>query len=121
MSSTVPPTPSLTHSRTQKSGSRKQFLESLWSDEDLTEEESEEDRRFHDFFVHSLMNPRAQRRSLDEPVSRRIQVGLYPADAALLEEIIAQSKAAGLKNVSRARVLRVALRHFHTCWLNADS
>ena len=67
-----------------------------------------------------MFNPKLQAVAGDASVCRRLQVGLYPEDAELLEEIFAQSKAAGLKGVSRARILRVALRHFHTCWLNAD-
>ena len=110
----------------QSEGSRAQrtLLTNFWEEEVETkevEDNVEEDRRFHEFFSHSVFNPKANLRDSEASVSRRIQVGLYPADAELLEELFLQSKAAGLKHVSRARILRVALRHFHTCWLNADS
>ena len=103
---------------------QRSLLAGFWPEEgaDQPEESSnEDDQRFHDFFADSLFNERAASAQTEEAVSRRIQVGLYPSDADLLEELFLQSKAAGLKNVSRARILRVALRHFHTCWLNADS
>ena len=79
-----------------------------------------DDEDYDKFFTESVFNPKLEAVTGDASVCRRIQVGLYPEDAELLEEIFAQSKAAGLKGVSRARILRVALRHFHTCWLNAD-
>ena len=110
--------------RSARKTGRNTLLADFWIDEEETEtvvEESKEDQRFHDFFSHSVFNPKANIREAEGSVSRRIQVGLYPADAELLEELFLQSKAAGLKHVSRARILRVALRHFHTCWLNADS
>ena len=88
---------------------------------DVSQDQHSQDQQLHRFFAESVFNPKLEREPLNEAVSRRIQVGLYPEDAQLLEEIFSQSKAAGLKNVSRARILRVALRHFHTCWLSADS
>jgi hypothetical protein len=99
---------------------RVSLLSDFWVDEEVAEDEKEGDR-FHEFFADSIQNTKIRSRDTDDSLSKRIQVGLYPADADLLEELFLQSKAAGLKNVSRARILRVALRHFHTCWLNADS
>ena len=99
------------------------LLANFWEldeEEERTPEQEREEQRVNEFFSDSLSNSKSTRRALDEAVSKRIRVGLYPSDAALLEELFQQSKAAGLKNVSRARILRVALRHFHTCWLNAD-
>ena len=96
------------------------LLSDFWVDEEVVEDEKEGDR-FHEFFADSIQNTKIRSRDTDDSLSKRIQVGLYPADADLLEELFLQSKAAGLKNVSRARILRVALRHFHTCWLNADN
>lgn len=89
------------------------LLSNFW-DEDLEEEKelALQDR----FFIRKDEEPK--NRKSDEGVSRKVNVGLYPSDAELLEDIFKQSKKAGLKNVSRARILRVALRHFHTCWLN---
>ena len=118
-------TPQPTTNRSQGSRAQRSLLEDFWTQEEETEKEVQEDngedRRFHEFFSHSVFNPKASMNESEGSVSRRIQVGLYPADAELLEELFLQSKAAGLKHVSRARILRVALRHFHTCWLNADS
>jgi hypothetical protein len=99
---------------------RVSLLSDFWVDEEVVEDEKEGDR-FHEFFADSIQNTKIRSRDADDSLSKRIQVGLYPADANLLEELFLQSKAAGLKNVSRARILRVALRHFHTCWLNADN
>lgn len=99
---------------------RVSLLSDFWVDEEEVEDEKEGDR-FHEFFADSIQNTKIRSRDTDDSLSKRIQVGLYPADADLLEELFLQSKGAGLKNVSRARILRVALRHFHTCWLNADS
>ncbi len=96
------------------------LLEDFWVDQAEEEENEKEDARLNDLFTDSIHNTKSGNKSSDEALSKRIQVGLYPADADLLEELYQQSKAAGLKNVSRARILRVALRHFHTCWLNAD-
>lgn len=89
------------------------LLSNFW-EEDLEEEKEQalQDR----FFLPTDEQPKKQRS--DEGVSRKVNVGLYASDAELLEDIFNQSKRAGLKNVSRARILRVALRHFHTCWLN---
>lgn len=118
--STLQPNPNPSSS----SPAQRSLLEDFWKNEEETAPEVEkngEDERFHEFFSHSVFNPKANLTESEGSVSRRIQVGLYPADAALLEELFLQSKAAGLKNVSRARILRVALRHFHTCWLNAES
>jgi len=112
------------NSQPASSPAQRSLLADFWTDdEEKVEEvdENKEDQRFHEFFSHSVFNPKTELREAQGSVSRRLQVGLYPADAALLEELFLQSKAAGLKNVSRARILRVALRHFHTCWLNADS
>lgn len=102
---------------------QRSLLAGFWPEEDNDQAEiqAEEDQRFHKYFADSVFNEKAVGSRTEEAVSRRIQVGLYPSDADLLEELFSQSKAAGLKNVSRARILRVALRHFHTCWLNADS
>lgn len=96
------------------------LLEDFWKDNEEDEDSEKEDSRLNDLFTDSVQNSKSGRKNADESLSKRIQVGLYPADADLLEELYQQSKAAGLKNVSRARILRVALRHFHTCWLNAD-
>ena len=95
------------------------LLSDFWAELGREEADKEEDR-FNEFFEDSVHNTKSSARDQEDSVSKRIQVGLYPADAELLEELFLQSKAAGLKNVSRARILRVALRHFHTCWLNAD-
>jgi hypothetical protein len=84
----------------------------------LDEDQAREEARIKGFFEDSKENTAVKRRQSDEGVSRKVNVGLYPSDAKLLEELYEQSKRAGLKNVSRARILRVALRHFHTCWLN---
>ena len=86
---------------------------------DFWEEDAEADKEqaLQDRFFKPLESEPKKRRS-DEGVSRKVNVGLYRSDADLLEDIYKQSKRAGLKNVSRARILRVALRHFHTCWLN---
>ena len=96
------------------------LLEDFWKDTEEEEENEKEDARLNDLFTDSVQNSKSGGKHSDESLSKRIQVGLYPADADLLEELYQQSKAAGLKSVSRARILRVALRHFHTCWLNAD-
>lgn len=96
------------------------LLEDFWKDTDEEEENEKEDARLNDLFTDSIQNSKSGGKHSDESLSKRIQVGLYAADADLLEELYQQSRAAGLKNVSRARILRVALRHFHTCWLNAD-
>jgi hypothetical protein len=95
------------------------LLTNFWVDLDHEEANKEEDR-FNEFFEDSVQNNKILTRDQEDSVSKRMQVGLYPSDAQLLEELFTQSKAAGRKNVSRARILRVALRHFHTCWLNAD-
>lgn len=84
----------------------------------LDEDQAREEARIKGFFEDSKENASVKKRQSDEGVSRKVNVGLYPSDAKLLEELYEQSKRAGLKNVSRARILRVALRHFHTCWLN---
>ena len=107
----------------QSTPAQRSLLAGFWPEDEQssTEANVEEDQRFHQFFKDSIFNEKAKVAATDASVSRRIQVGLYPADADLLEELFLQSKAAGLKNVSRARILRVALRHFHTCWLNAES
>lgn len=111
-----------TRERFEADSSQLSLLSNFWeADEaELTPEQEREEQRVNEFFSDSITNTRATSQDLEDSVSRRIQVGLYPSDAALLEELFIQSKAAGLKNVSRARILRVALRHFHTCWLNAD-
>ena len=113
-------TPVLFNSETDSQKTRVSLLTDFWKDEEVVADEKEGER-FNEFFTDSVHNTKARSREADESLSKRIQVGLYPADADLLEELFLQSKAAGLKNVSRARILRVALRHFHTCWLNADS
>ena len=85
--------------RSARKTGRSTLLADFWIDEEETEtkvEESKEDQRFHDFFSHSVFNPKANTREAEGSVSRRIQVGLYPADAELLEELFLQSKAAGL-------------------------
>jgi len=99
------------------------LLSAFWGDEEgaparpeRAEAEEREQALVDSFFAESLENPTA-RRAAEEAKSRRVNVGLDPADAKLLEELFEQSRRAGLKNVSRARILRVALRHFHTCWL----
>ena len=110
----------------ESSPAQRSLLADFWTDDEENSDqvedtdENKEEQRFHNFFSHSVFNPKTELREAQGSVSRRLQVGLYPADAELLEELFLQSKAAGLKNVSRARILRVALRHFHTCWLNAD-
>ena len=96
------------------------LLSDFWKDTEEDEDTEKEDARLNDLFTESVINSKSNGKNSDESLSKRIQVGLYPADADLLEELYQQSKSAGLKNVSRARILRVALRHFHTCWLNAD-
>ena len=113
-------TPVLFDSETDSQKARVSLLTDFWKDEEVVADEKEGER-FNEFFTDSVHNTKARSRAADESLSKRIQVGLYPADADLLEELFLQSKAAGLKNVSRARILRVALRHFHTCWLNADN
>ena len=97
------------------------LLSEFWGDEEgaggaRAEAERREQELMDSFFAESIENPTA-RRAAEESKSRRVNVGLDPADARLLEELYEQSRRAGLKNVSRARILRVALRHFHTCWL----
>jgi|GEM_PF-3018030 len=89
------------------------LLSNFW-EEDL---EEEKELALQDRFFKPLDEEPKQKRS-EEGISRKVNVGLFPSDAELLEDIFNQSKRAGLKNVSRARILRVALRHFHTCWLN---
>ena len=87
------------------SPAQRTLLADFWTDDEETVEkvedaENKEDQRFHDFFSHSVFNPKTELREAQGSVSRRLQVGLYPADAQLLEELFLQSKAAGLKNVS---------------------
>ena len=95
------------------------LLVDLWEDDPM--ESEREKQRMKDFYEQSIENTHKRfNRQEDDSVVRKIQVGLYESDAALLEELFQQSKRAGLPNVSRARILRVALRHFHTCWLNQD-
>ena len=95
------------------------LLVDLWQDDQY--ESEREKQRMKDFYEQSIENTHKRfNRQDDDSVVRKIQVGLYESDAALLEELFQQSKRAGLPNVSRARILRVALRHFHTCWLNQD-
>lgn len=106
-------------SKTQTESAQVSLLSDFWTELGREEIDKEEDR-FNEFFEDSVHNSKSGDQDQEDSVSKRIQVGLYPADAELLEELFQQSKAAGLKNVSRARILRVALRHFHTCWLNAD-
>jgi len=89
------------------------LLSDFWSED---QEEVAEQERIHEFFKPKLSE--SSRSKPEGGVSRKVNVGLYRSDAELLEELFKQSKKAGLKNVSRARILRVALRHFHTCWLN---
>lgn len=96
------------------------LLNDFWADDKSEDEDEKEEERLKELFTDSVQNTKSSSRNSDDSLSKRIQVGLYPADAELLEELYLQSKTAGLKNVSRARILRVALRHFHTCWLNAD-
>ena len=100
------------------------LLSDFWDDDfenDSFENTEQESSRIKEFFKDSIKNTRSvSSREFDSSVSRKIQVGLYASDAELLEELFIQSKKAGLSNVSRARILRVALRHFHTCWLNQD-
>lgn len=107
---------SLSNSTSDKTNN---LLVDLWEDDPF---ESEKDKqRLEGFYKDSIENThRRFNRQDDESVVRKLQVGLYESDAALLEELFQQSKRAGLPNVSRARILRVALRHFHTCWLNQD-
>ena len=97
------------------------LLSQFWGEEEeaggaRAEAEKREQELVNSFFAESIENPTA-RRAAEEAKSRRVNVGLDPADAKLLEDLYEQSRRAGLKNVSRARILRVALRHFHTCWL----
>ena len=103
---------------------RNDLLDAFWEEDFDTVSKSNkvrENSRVKDLFQESVYNTRViGSREFDVSVSRKIQVGLYPSDAELLEELFIQSKKAGLSNVSRARILRVALRHFHTCWLNQD-
>ena len=87
-----------------------QTIENLQSEEELIDS----------FFQESIETKTRFVRDQDEPLTRKLQVGLYASDVDLLEELYRQSKRAGLPNVSRARILRVALRHFHTCWLQQD-
>ena len=95
------------------------LLVDMWEDDQY--ESEREKQRMKDFYEQSIENTHKRfNRQDDDSVVRKIQVGLYESDAALLEELFQQSKRAGLPNVSRARILRVALRHFHTCWLNQD-
>jgi hypothetical protein len=96
------------------------LLNDFWGEDAQTPSfNDKEEERVRALFVESINNTRlTPARSKDEGVSRKIQVGLYASDAALLEELFLQGKNAGLPNVSRARILRVALRHFHTCWLH---
>ena len=89
------------------------LLSNFW-EEDL---EEEKELALQDRFFKPIDEEPKKQRS-EEGISRKVNVGLFPSDAELLEDIFNQSKRAGLKNVSRARILRVALRHFHTCWLN---
>lgn len=100
------------------------LLSDFWEDDFESEpldNNEQESSRLKEFFKDSIKNTRTvSSREFDSSVSRKIQVGLYASDAELLEELFIQSKKAGLSNVSRARILRVALRHFHTCWLNQD-
>ena len=99
------------------------LLGDFWEEglDDAVVKDEKEATRVKEFFQESIRNTRAiSSREFDSSVSRKIQVGLYASDAELLEELFIQSKKAGLANVSRARILRVALRHFHTCWLNQD-
>jgi hypothetical protein len=100
------------------------LLSDFWDDgfeNESFENTEQESSRIKGFFKDSIKNTRSvSSREFDSSVSRKIQVGLYASDAQLLEELFIQSKKAGLSNVSRARILRVALRHFHTCWLNQD-
>ena len=100
------------------------LLSDFWDDDfenESFENTEQESSRIKEFFKDSIKNTRSvSSREFDSSVSRKIQVGLYASDAELLEELFIQSKKAGLANVSRARILRVALRHFHTCWLNQD-
>jgi hypothetical protein len=97
------------------------LLSAFWGEEEPSaggraESEEREQALVDTFFAESLDNTTA-RRAAEESKSRRVNVGLDVRDATLLEELYEQSRRAGLKNVSRARILRVALRHFHTCWL----
>ena len=103
-------------------GPQLSLLSEFWGEEEgaaepgRAEAEGREQALVDTFFAESLDNTTA-RRAAEESKSRRVNVGLDPRDAKLLEELYEQSRRAGLKNVSRARILRVALRHFHTCWL----
>ena len=72
------------------------LLSDFWTELGKEEADKEEDR-FNEFFEDSVHNTKSSARDQEDSVSKRIQVGLYPADAELLEVVLPAEQSCGSK------------------------
>jgi hypothetical protein len=87
------------------------------SEDDFWKEEGEEENLT--FFEDSKINQSIERAArLEANLFRRFSIGLYESDIALLDKLVAQGKNAKLTHISKAHIVREALRHFKLSWIS---
>lgn len=89
-----------------------------FSEDDFWQDSTSAEQESHVIFEDSKVNLSTERAAkLEANLLRRFSIGLYEADLNLLDQLVEQGKYAKLQHVSKAQIVREALKHFKMTWI----